>query len=104
MWYPIVCMCLSGDASSARAVKNWRWNSKRKGTDGLKNRQQRSVANTSPARSASAIALSLKKIRSHQGKSHEHGNCITKRLRRSILLEDKIPAREPLAVYLLADA
>src|SRR5207249_11022059 len=92
-WYPIVCMCSSGDGAAARAVKNWRWNSKRKGTDGLKNRQQRRGANTSPARSASAIARSLGKSRSHQGKSHEHGNCRTKRLRRSILLDERAPAR-----------
>src|SRR2546428_823003 len=43
MWYPIVCMCLSGDASSARAVTNWRWNSNRKGTAALNDKQKLNI-------------------------------------------------------------
>src|SRR4029453_13618137 len=85
MSYRITYTCFSADASCAQAVRNWRWNWRRKATDGW-NRSM-SGANASPIG------------RSHQERSHrEHDDRRTQCLRHSVLLDKGAVAGQFLAL------
>src|SRR5215831_3456308 len=82
MSYRITFTCFSADSSCAPAARIWRWNWRRKATDGWM-----SGANASPIG------------RSHQVRSHhEHDGRRTERLRHSVLLDKEAVAGPLLAL------
>src|SRR5215510_1871184 len=83
MSYRITFTCFSADASCAPAARIWRWNWRKKATDGW----NMSGANASPIG------------RSHQGRSHrEHDGRRTECLRHAVLLDKEAVARQLLAL------